>query len=828
MQDAPFHLRLRDALLQLYGDERSARRVVCEAQIDPSRIDFSGAMRNVWSAILDEAHKQRVVERIVDIAVREYPLNPAFASQAATVRAARHNIPIAPMARFIGREQLLGDLRTRFEATDRNPTRRAVVALTGMGGVGKTQIALTFARACLTHFETVLWVDASGTDVTANFGALAETLNLGLSRSTPVSERARAVRAALEQGGPHLLVFDSVDAPTSYRALLPVTGETRVLFTTRRPFLPDVDNLAVKPLSLTEAMELFGGAQVVPPAETQAAAVLYEELGGLALALALAGQLFAEGIYTPTTLLERVRAEGPLAWSDDADSLDMSGPPGLTALFDTSFGLLDLSRSTDACALRIAYASGWFAPAPIARELLFDAANRLGGTSQGGPFQNESGLARLIRLGLVSMDERGDVVMHRLVQSYACAAVGEAGSSAVLEALAAHVERAGSGMNALLDLGHHRPHFARVVERVARGASPRHLRVALRFAQHLRVIAEPRGAYEVCAQALAKTEDDAWRAAFNHEMGVARCNQGHPTLAWNFFQKALDFEKKAHGLSHPMVAATLHQLGVVLAEQSRHVEAREYYEQALAIQESTSGTRHPSRANTLHQIGVGLSAQGHRREARRFFDEALSIQEEALGEAHPATAATLHEIGVTRRAEGDLDSARLCFERALTSEVHLLGDAHPMTSATRHELGVCLRLEGRLCEAVTLFDRVLHAQEAVHGASHPDVAATLHELGLCHQGLGETILARMHLERALSVRSALLGEKHRDTAATRSALGLSIEQDRPGEGPQPASVGEDRRTAATLHQVIGTFCTQLDGLAEEAITQVPEARADPA
>jgi hypothetical protein len=200
------------------------------------------------------------------------------------------------------------DLLAELDAPGPRGRVRVVHAVTGMRGVGKTQLAAAYARARIDEeWRLVAWVNAETT--AALLGGLAEVAAaLGLEAGDAAAA-GRAVRRRLEAGGDRcLLVFDNAADPADLLPFLPAAGQARVLVTSNERAVGDLGaGVAVDVFSWGEALAFLAGR--TGSADAAGARLLAGELGRLPLALAQAAAVIAAQHLDYPAYLQRLRAK---------------------------------------------------------------------------------------------------------------------------------------------------------------------------------------------------------------------------------------------------------------------------------------------------------------------------------------------------------------------------------------------------------------------------------------------------------------------------------------------------------------------------------------
>ena len=328
---------------------------------------------------------------------------------------------LAPRPPFLaGREELLAELDARLAGGDGNGPR--VVALTGLGGAGKTSVAVEYAHRHLDEVGVAWQLPAEdATVLAAGFTDLAAQLGIGgaAGGGDPVAA-VHSVLAAYP--GEWLLIFDNAPDQGPVRAFVPPAGTGRVLITSQSAIWPPGQAVEV-PVLGTEVAAVFLVNRTGDP-DSQAAAELATELGGLPLALEQA----AAYIQTTGTTLA-----GYLALFRDrrADLLARGEAPGHPADVAATLGLalsrLEAEAPAAAGLLRLL---ACLAPEPVPLALLLADAQTAGeldpdvvatvGPLLGDPVAAGDAVAALRRYSLVTPAGDGLVLVHRLVQAITC------------------------------------------------------------------------------------------------------------------------------------------------------------------------------------------------------------------------------------------------------------------------------------------------------------------------------------------------------------------------------------------------------------------------
>jgi tetratricopeptide (TPR) repeat protein len=472
-------------------------------------------------------------------------------------------MPLSPNPLFVGREE---DFKKLAECLKGGETvaigQVQIAAATGLGGIGKTQLAAEFVHRYGQYFAGgVFWLSfADPAVISTEVAACGERGGLGLPTgfsSLPLEDQVRLVLSAWQSALPRLLVFDNCEEENLLAGWRPPTGGCRVLVTSRRGTWDralGVEALPLGVLSRAESKALLRKFRT--DLREDDAEAIADELGDLPLALHLAGSYLARYHYavSPRDYLTQLRQPNPLAHR----SLQRGGisptkhAQHVAQTFVLSYERLDPDDLADSLALALLVRAAYFAPGqPIPRDLL-----RATLSEDVDLEAAEDGLLRLVALGLLEEQAESALVLHRLLAAAVRGVAADEGAqAAVEETIYVHANR--------LNLaGYPAPLLA--------------------WQAHLRTVTE--AAWEREDRLAARL-----CSALDFHFGMI----GEYVAALPYSERALAIDEKVLGPEHPDTARSLNNLGSLLNAMGDLAGARPYYERALAIYEKVLGPEHP-------------------------------------------------------------------------------------------------------------------------------------------------------------------------------------------------------------------------------------------
>jgi hypothetical protein len=656
----------------------------------------------------------------------------------------RKPVRLPPRPTFlVGREELLAGLDTRLAGGD--GTGPQTVALSGLGGTGKTSVALECAYRHLAEVG-VAWQFAAedATVLAAGFNELAA--QLGAQGTAGARDPVASVHAVLAMfATPWLLIFDNAADLAAVAAFLPPAGPGRVLITSQNPNWPHDQAMHVPLLGAEVAADLLVSRANDP--DRQSAQDLAGELGGLPLALEQAAAYVhtAQGTLTLAEYLVLFRQRR-------AELLGRGEPTGYDKTVATTWRLAfeDLAQAAPGAAglLRLL---AFCAPEAIPLRLLLqprEVAGQFGEEVQPmlvplleDPLAAGDAIAALRRYSLVTPAGGGSVSVHRLVQAVTADQMPAELSSQWRQAAAALI---GAAIPAHTELPHTWSACAALLPHVQ--------------------------------AALSLTSNGMWRIAT-----YLGCS-GSYLAAQDLCQQIADTygEGDDYGPEHPDTLAARAGLANWTGAAGDAVAARQQYATLLLIREQVLGPEHPDTLTGRADLARWTGEAGYAAGARNQFAALLPVEERVLGPEDPQTLAVRGNLAYWTGAAGDAAGARNQFAALLPIRERVLGTEHPATLTASANLARWTGEAGDAAGARDQFAVLLAVRERVLGPEHPDTLTDRANLAHYTGTAGDAAGARDQYAELLPIEERVLGPEHPETLVARANLATWTRYAAPG------------------------------------------------
>ncbi|MEU1687879.1 tetratricopeptide repeat protein [Micromonospora sp. NPDC005707] len=638
------------------------------------------------------------------------------------------NLPRRPTGLFLGRHHVLDELHRHLEPD----AQRVGVAIFGLGGVGKTELALQYVEGQRSRYSCVWWVSADTEEnLTKELAEFARTVQ----PDWPVwGSAADAAAWALRWFTSHddwLLVLDNVTEPSTIAGTLAAAVRGRVIVTSRREL--DWAALSLAPLRLDVLSRPASIEMLLQRSKRHAERAEVAELAGdladLPLALTHAGAYLVERRHVTAAEYRRRLAQQPAA----VLGARILAHPADDPVARTWQVTIEAMRADAPLSVTLLDVLAYLAPVAVPVELIAGIAR--------DPVAVDDALAVAASYSLVTRSE-SEVSVHRLVQT-------------VIRAhhqSSAHCARAVDLLLTALPEGDPEasvqawPRWARLVPHIEALAG------LLRRAPHPNddLIVRATGLFGPCA--------------------LYQRGQGRYLSALALLQQSRDLLLEILGPAEPATVTATYLLAGGLWSAGRFAEAMRLGESTWHARRRLLGPEHPDTLANASHVALGYRELGRHEEALTLSASTLATREKVLGADHPETLQSRNILAGCHRALGEHDEALALYESTLADRLRVLGAAHPDTLQSRHNLAGGYLAVDRSDEAIACYEVTLASRRAVLGPEHPDTLHTQHLLAAAYQQVGRSADAATLYEATLRSRRRLLGLDHPDTRKTETAL----------------------------------------------------------
>ncbi|EXK81073.1 hypothetical protein FOQG_14415 [Fusarium oxysporum f. sp. raphani 54005] len=661
---------------------------------------------------------------------------------------------------FVGREDVLRILLDRISpSANKDACQRT--AIQGLGGIGKTQIALevAFRLRDADPSCSVFWVPAVDATTFENaYRDIGQRLGVaGLDDDK--ADVKTLVQAAIsrEDTGRWLLIIDNADDPElmfgsgALACHLPCSTNGSILFTTRtREVTNQLDIYAagiIEPTKMKreEAREMLQARlredQVPDRASTDS---LLDFLDDLPLAIRQASAyMFKTGISTTRYLEYCLSSDATLVkllsqeFEDRGRYDRIKNPVATTWLISFKHISRDNRRAGEYLEFMC-----FLAERDIPISLLPPASDEI---------ETEEAVGTLEAYGFITRREEGESLdMHRLVRL--------------------------AMWNWLREEGQARQRYCGVVQRLDEVFPfPKHenREIWMRYMAHAQRVAE---SDEEC-------EDEEAILGLLFNVAEALSIQGRYKGAAKLYRETLEAREKVLGKEHPSTLSSMNNLALMLNNMGEYEEAEKMHRETLGLKEKAFGKEHPSTLNTMNNLASMLGKIGKYEEAEKMHRETLEAREKVLGNEHLDTLGSMNNLANMLRKLGDMNNLALMLDKmgdyeeaekmhreTLEVREKVLGKEHPSTLDSMNNLALVLGNMGEYEEAEKMHREEWKLTEKVLGKEHPSTLDSMNNLANVLDNMGKYKEAEKMYRKTLKLKEKVFGKEHLSTLNSMNNL----------------------------------------------------------
>ncbi|MFF2011589.1 FxSxx-COOH system tetratricopeptide repeat protein [Streptomyces sp. NPDC058195] len=688
------------------------------------------------------------------------------------------NLPGSASGVFVGRGDELARLNALLTSSGEAAVTQTagVGAVHGLGGIGKSTLALHYAHTHRHAYTVVWWLNASTSEqIVAGLADLAMRLCPQWAAGADVPERAAWAILWLQWHPGWLLVFDNVEDPRDLRHYLGALPGGHHLATSRtgtgwHTIAPTMPLGLLGGEAATDLLCTLALGPVHTPRQRDEAASLAAALGHLPLALEQAGAyLFETG--TPFAAYRSMLGEVM-----DTATAGVDPERTIARIWHHTLAVVERRNPK---AITLLEAMAWLAPDAIPRSLLAPLC----------PNVRELGeaLGTLHAYNMITFSaDRRSAGVHRLVQTVLR---HQQLAATAPDALPSGRRNAEHLLHEALpeetapneEFEHLLPHavalaettppspptpaktvnawlaVARYLGRQERNAHAVPLRVAI-LAQRERVLGDTAPDTLVSRNNLA----NAYRSAGDH------------TRAIPLFESVLAQRERVLGETNPHTLVSRNNLANAYDSAGDLDRAIPLYEATLAQRERVLGDTHLDTLVSRNNLACAYDSAGEHARAIELHEATLAQRVRALGDTHPSTLISRNGLACAYDSSGDLDRAIPLYEATLAQRVQVLGDTHPSTLISRNNLAYAYRSAGEHARAIALHKVTLAQRERVLGDTHPDTLISRNNLACSYRAAGDLDRAIPLFEIVVAQSERILGADHPGTRGRRGNLASAL------------------------------------------------------
>lgn len=636
------------------------------------------------------------------------------------------NVPYDQNPIFVGREHVLQQLHALLMTSEAAALTQAI---TGLGGVGKTQIAIEYCYRHRGEYKAILWATADSREqLLSDLIGIAKLLKLPESRAKDQQPILNVLRKWMREQPHWLLVLDNVESLETIKEIIPPARRGHILVTTRTQITGTYPKINVRDMGVEEgallllrrANVLVQGANLSDAVEKdrEIAGQISHELGGLPLALDQAGAYIQETECSLSAYLDRYKARrAELLGYRGASNSDH--PHSVATTFSLSFERIKMANETAADLLR---ACAFLHPDAIPEEFFTRGAGEFGIAFQPfveDPAAIDQAIGEILKYSLIRRNTRDTTLaIHRLVQAVLLDNMDK-------ETQQRWAERIVKAVNKVFQLD---VTFTNLPER-------RYLLQAL-----------------VCTKLI-----DEWNFPFVEaaqlitSAGEYMRGDGYYLQAEQYCSKALNMFRRLPEASVTDTYRCLTLLMLIKTDRGDFIEAEALCERLRTLSEETFGPKHPFTAFSLLYLADLYMKRGKFEQAEPLVTRALSISQSApLPRDYPLSD-ILISLAKLYSNQNKVTQAETLYQEALTRAEQTFGAEHTKIADILNEMAIHYSSQHELAKEEQFRKRAIGIYKKILPSDHPDLAIALTGLYLMYFFQKRYADAEKYYEQAMEI-----------------------------------------------------------------------------
>lgn len=213
-----------------------------------------------------------------------------------------------------------------------------------------------------------------------------------------------------------------------------------------------------------------------------------------------------------------------------------------------------------------------------------------------------------------------------------------------------------------------------------------------------------------------------------HNLGEASRIIGKYAEAEGMNRRILQYRETVLGKDHPDTFNSMNSLALSLRLQGKYAVAEEMHQRALQCRETLLGKEHPDTFGSMNDLAESLRGQGKNLEAESMHQKTLRLREALFGKDHLYTLESMNNLALSLRGQGKNSEAEVMHRQAIELGSAALGNNHPSTLNSMNNLALLLYQQGKYAAAEGIQRRTLQLRKIVLGKDHPSTLTSMHNL----------------------------------------------------------------------------------------------------
>ena len=680
------------------------------------------------------------------------------------------NVPFRRNPYFTGYDEVIGDLHARLAAEKDGV---AIETISGLGGIGKTQLMLEYTFRYRKEYQEVIWLRADTQELLEeDLAKAAKMLRVPEARKQQPNHQYLVTEARqwFRKHSGWLLLLDNVEEDVRVKDILSGMPLGHVLLTTRSQAVASLaSNLRLDKMTAEEgACLLLRRAHILSPsasldtlaeADRREALELSTLLDGLPLALDQAGAYIEENEYSLSgyiklyhkhrkELLQR-RSERQKLYTDYKESV--------ATTWLISFHIVEQQCPA---AAKLLHLCAFLHPDAIPEDILLEGTY-LENTEKHpiveSTLQLNQACEVLLRYSLIRRNAAENLYsLHRLVQAVIQDRMDEPTQRIWTEQVVHAVERAFSA-SPLEQVEYYLPHARLCADLIKQwnlaGEAPTHLleRAASEVDKRgWHAQATPLYQRAFVASIDLRGKDDRHTLDLLRDIGRVHMELGIYGMAVYYYEHAIKFCERILGAEHPSVVDCLNNLALAELRGKNTAIAASYCTQALAWHKRVSTPAPAERASTYYIAAEIATVLGKAAIAEAYYQDALGMSRQISGEESAEVANILSGLGMLYLQYGVFERAEPNLQRAVEVRLYVYGHDQPQPAQSLENLAAFARYRDNPKVAEQLCHQALEIRQQKLGPYHPDIAQNYRALAVLANDQGRADEAEQLYREALA------------------------------------------------------------------------------